>query len=113
MHLRMLIKLPRGREDSEASWKPTHQVACTVVGLQTSVRRMIKAMSDGVRSSVMKRICEGGLTPGVPISEKKKILPGISRGRMHIRCMRLRAELGVGPVILHLHAGSSSLPIGA
>ena len=49
----MLIKLPRGREDSEASWIPTHQVGCRVVGLQTSVRRMVKAMSDGVRSSVM------------------------------------------------------------
>lgn len=47
------------------------------------------------------------------ISEKKKNLPGISRARMHTRCMRLRAELRIGPVILHLHAGSSSLPVGA
>ena len=54
MHLRMLIKLPRGREDSEASWIPTHQVGCRVVGLETSVRMMIKAMVDGVRSSVME-----------------------------------------------------------
>ena len=52
----MLIKLPRGREDSEASWIPTHQVGYGVVGLQTSVRRMIKAMSDGVRSSVMEGV---------------------------------------------------------
>ena len=49
----MLIQLPLGWEDSEASWIPTHQVGYGVVGLQTSVRRMIKAMSDGVRSSVM------------------------------------------------------------
>ena len=47
------------------------------------------------------------------VSEKKKNLPSISRARMHRICMRLRAELRVGPVILHLHAGSSSLPIGA
>ena len=45
--------------------------------------------------------------------KKKKNLPGISRARMHFRCMRLRAELGIGPVILHLHADSSSLPVGA
>lgn len=59
MHLRMLIKLPLGWEDSEASFIPSHQVGCMVVGLQTSVRRTIKAMSDGVRSSVMK--CVGSL----------------------------------------------------
>ena len=56
MHLRMLMQLPLGREDSEASWIPTHQVGYGVVGLQTSVRRMIKAMSDGVRSSVMEGV---------------------------------------------------------
>ena len=135
----MLMQLPLGWEDSEAPWIPTHQVGCRVVGLNTSVRRMIKAMSDGVRSSVMECVeslnwqgslaskCDRGGDRGIrerycrtgrsytsrcQRSEKKN-LPGISRGRMHIRCMRLRAELGVGPVILHLHAGSSSLPIGA
>ena len=141
MHLRMLMQLPLGREDSEASWIPTHQVGYGVVGLQTSVRRMIKAMSDGVRSSVMEgvesliwrrslaskcdrdireRYCRTGTGTTVVVwwsgtrcQQKKKNLPGISRGRMHIRCMRLRAELRIGPVILYLHAGSSSLPIGA
>ena len=138
MHLRVLIKLPLAWEDSEASWIPTHQVDCRVVGLKTSVRRMIKPMSDEVRSSMMKCV-EGLIRQGSLASKcdrdirerycrtgtefffsnhkkcqrQKKNLPGISRGRMHIRCMRLRAELRIGPVILHLHAGSSSLPVGA
>ena len=138
MHLRMLIQLPLGWEDGEASFIPTHQVGCRVVGLEISVRKMIKAMVDGVRSSVMKcveslirqgslaskcdrdireRYCRTGtkffFSNHKKCQRQKKNLPGISRARMHIRCMRLRAELRIGPVILNLHAGSSSLPIGA